>query len=232
MKRLGSFIRKNYKLLICISIVLILISLFYYKFEFKKIVREVGDILAIPSFLISFVVWNSVDIRPENLNSYYELRKKQEINRKRIKEKALCTFNEKLNEIKMLNKKFKIYAKNIDLGVGHQYQLADSLDRYDELVEFYKDTCDYIYDDFMISDTNTGQLDSIEKIEIKTIDNAKEIREKLKNNLNAINKNMFNVDKFKGNTNILKELFGEGSDYMDKYIEVCSLASHYLKEGE
>ena len=54
--------------------------------KIRSIYNDISIIIAIPSFLMSFVVLNVLDIRPENLDRYYERRKITdddiEINRK------------------------------------------------------------------------------------------------------------------------------------------------------
>ena len=106
--------KKNYKALVMLLIITVLISIVYYFCkESRDIFNSIESILAIPSLILSFIVLKVIDIKPENLDAYYRLRMMKNNEKKENKKRAKNAFEEKLNETKELNKKYSRFYSNI-----------------------------------------------------------------------------------------------------------------------
>ena len=62
------FFKNNKKILLSLLLLIVIIISTYTKI--RSIYNDISIIIAIPSFLMSFVVLNVLDIRPENLDRY------------------------------------------------------------------------------------------------------------------------------------------------------------------
>lgn len=67
-------------------IITILISILYYFCkESRDIFNSIASILAILSLILSFIVLNVIDVKPENLDAYHRLRVMKYNEKKKIK---------------------------------------------------------------------------------------------------------------------------------------------------
>ena len=185
------FFKKNCKALVMLLIITILISILYYFCkESRDIFNSIESILAIPSLILSFIVLKVIDIKPENLDAYHRLRMMKDNEKKENKKKAKKAFEEKLNEIKELNKKYSHFYSNIihnrDTAKSVINQCSDGLEK---LREFFEETKKYIFKDFLPEIKNLGELATIDNINVSIV--ALEDEDLLRDKLNEIKKELF-----------------------------------------
>lgn len=74
-----NFIKRNSSILFFILLIIIVVSIIYnLNQKSRDNLEAVATILAIPSFLMSFFVLNTLDLKPDHLNKYYFKRRKKE----------------------------------------------------------------------------------------------------------------------------------------------------------
>ena len=226
-----NFFKQNCKALVILFIITVLISILYYSCkESRDIFNSIESILAIPSLILSFIVLKVINIKPENLDAYHRLRVMQENEKKENKKNAKNAFKEKLNEIKELNKKYSQFYNNIIYSNDTANSVKTSCSQgLENLREFFEETNEYIYKDFLPGLKNLGELETIDNINVSIVD----LKDKdlLSDKLNEIKKELFTKDELLENDKKLLELlFAHNDGLMQKYLNTCNHAYKEIKE--
>lgn len=229
MKR---FLIKNFGAIVILSIVTVTISVLYYCCDkSRNMLNSIESILAIPSLMLSFIVLKVIDIKPENLDAYHRLRMMKDNEKKENKNRAKKAFEEKLNETKELNKKYYQFYSNVihdrDIAVSVKNQCSDGLEK---LLEFFDETKEYLFKDFLTEIKNLGELETIDNIDVSIVDLKDE--QVLLDELNKIKKELFtNTRLEEADKELLKLLFNDDG-LMQKYLNTCFHAYKELEEGK
>lgn len=194
----------------------------------RELVNSIASILALPSFIMPFVVLDKIKITPENLNAYFLTRKKKDADEKRNRNRAEMAFKDMYKEIEDLVGVFKDYYRN-ELNSLEKTKSAVSKcqSEYKELEKFFCETHEYIYDKRRPELYDVGDLKDryTESSKVETFNSAD--IEKLQNALAKLNKKMFyresrdEASQDKQAVEILKLLFDDNSGLMIKYMKLC-----------
>ena len=191
--------------------------------------NSIESILAIPSLMLSFIVLKVIDIKPENLDAYHRLRMMKDNEKKENKKKAKKAFAEKLNETKELNKKYCQFYSNVihdrDIAKSVKNQCSEGLEK---LREFFDETKEYLFKDFLPEIKNLGELETIDNINVSIVDLEDE--QVLWDKLNEIKKELFVKDQLLESDKVLLDLLFNDNGLMQKYLDTCNHAYKEIEE--
>lgn len=216
-----------------ILFLVVIIAVFYFitkSQERTNIIDSIASILAVPSFILSIFVFKTIDIKLENLDAYYYRRKMSDDTKRRNQKKAEEAFKDKLKEIEDLCKKYDKYLKN---KTAKEESAKSSINACQKgccvLRDFFDETKDYIFDDFLPKMENLGGLKTIGKIDVVII----EVKDKAQLNkaLLELKSEMFGSNMVNEKENQLLELlFGDSNGLMTKYVKTCFHAYKEIEE--
>lgn len=227
---MAKFLKKNSKTLMILLFITVLISLIYfYSEDSRNIINSMASILAIPSLILSFVVLKVIDIKPENLNAYHRKRLIRDNEKKANKKRAKNFFAEHLKEVHQLSLAYKSFYKNIESNIEcSKSSINQCCKGIDLLKEFFEETKDYIFINFLEEINDLGEVSSIDKVTISIVELTD--KESLENNLPKIESNTFKKESYDdGDRQILKDLFGNDG-LMELYIKTCLRAYEEIEE--
>ena len=224
-----NFYKKNFKSILLLIIVTIIISILYCQITFRKIIDSMASILAIPSLILSVIVLKVVDIKPSNLNAYHKSRKIEESTKKKNKVKVKKIFGDQLKEISALNKNYiNFYKTTVNNKEVSKRVLNACICRLEEFEGFFEDTKEYIFKDYLPEIFDLGGLK--EFIEINDLISELDDEKKIEDSLSKIDPNIFKENISKEDMDNLKELFFENG-LMVKYLKTCEHAYEEIQEG-
>lgn len=213
-----------YKLL---GVSIIISSILYYiKLD---IINFIASILALPSFILSIIVLNVVNIKPKDLDNYYHLRIMHDNEKKEYKVSAFKAFDDKLNEIKDLNNKYKLFYNNTLSNTSSNHHLKNHCEaNLEELKKFFSETKNYIFKVFLTDLKDLGGLKSIVEVKVSIVESDAE--NLLHDYLYKIPKELFQQDKLNDEDIILLKSLFDDDGIMSLYLKTCTRA-YELKEG-
>ena len=224
------FLIKNWEVIVILFIVIVVISVLYFCCDISRsIIDSIASILAIPSLMLSFIVLKVIDIKPENLDAYHHLRMMKDNEKKENKKQAEKAFEDNLNAIKELNKKYCQFYSNIKNDRDTAKSVINQcIEGQENLREFFEETKKYIFKDFLPEIKNLGELETIDNIIVSIV--ALKDEDLLSKKLNKIKKELFTKDQLsKNDKKLLKLLFGNNG-LMQKYLDTCNHAYKEIKE--
>lgn len=229
------FFKKNYKTFIGLFIVTTVISVIYFIVNKSgvetNIIDSIASILAFPSFILSFIVLKVIDIKPENLDAYYRVRRMSDNTKRGNEKKAEEAFEEKLNEIQNLNRKYSLYLQNKLIGSENSQSLIKTCrNGCHELKGFFKETQNHIFDGFLPGIQNLGELKAIDNRDVFIIENKD--KDQLSEVLSRLKPEIFDSDVLnEEEKQLLSLLFDDAKGLMIKYLETCVHAYNEIKEN-
>jgi hypothetical protein len=224
-----NFYKKNYKSILLLVSVTIIIIIIYCLFGFKKLIDSIASILAIPSLILSIMVLKVVDIKPQNLHAFRMSKNVEENAKKKNKTKAKNSFRDSLKEVSALNKKYINFYKNtVNNKEISKAGINECKSRFNELQIFFDDTKEYIFKDYIPVVRNLGGLQ--EYVEIDSLICVLEDEKKIEDNLSNIDLSIFECKSLKESDNNLSTLFGKNG-LMEKYLNTCDNAYESIEEG-
>ncbi|WP_186309489.1 hypothetical protein [Macrococcoides caseolyticum] len=160
------FFRNKIVLLLFLLLILILTGI---NFWFNHILNDISVILAIPSFLISFFVLNSLNITKYDLEDFYTKRKLKDAHHEEMKNEFVNYNNEHINVIKNSINDYEKYLRQIKASRKCNQQLINKCKNYLDLIEFYKKTIKFIKSEHLEKFKNTSFIDELDKEKYKDI---------------------------------------------------------------
>lgn len=223
-----AFFKKNRMYFVVLIVILVICGVVYWKQP--KWIDAVASILAIPSVVLSIIVLEAVDIKPENLEAYYRLRRMTDNEKRENKKRAKTAFEEMFTQIeKLITKNFSNFYKNKKAQRTVAKSAADEcVQSIDKVILFFDETKDYICRDFLVGANNIGEIYKIYQSSVVLFDAKDE--KKLSESLYMLNHEIFHkVNLSKEDFELLEELFGEDA-LMQKYCKTCFYAFNMIKE--
>lgn len=227
------FFRKNCKGFLILLSVTIIIGFIYFMSDkcgvVTYIIDSIASILAVPSIILSFIVLKVIDIKPENLDAYHRLRVMKDNEKKENKKKAKKAFGEELNVVRTLNEQYKKVYKNTISGVDIANSVINQCrEGLDKLKDFFSDTKEYIFKDFLPDVKNLGELKTIDRVDVSIVNLEDE--HLLKEKLNSVRSDMFkNIEAREKNQELFKLLFDDNA-LMETYLKTCARAYEEIVE--
>ena len=223
------FFKNNKKILLSLLVLIVIIISTYTKI--RSIYNDISIIIAIPSFLMSFVVLNVLDIRPENLDRYYERRKITdddiEINRKEFIEyldEKLTPINRNIDDVQSY-----IYMKNNKTPLNPQ-KVNSCKNNYKSIELYFHETKKCVEREVLSIIATKDELMGFDKINYQNVYMSSDDLLKLDRLLNKMSMDYFvEGDLSEGKLKELKELFTKDSGLYTKYFNISKEA--YKKLG-
>lgn len=229
------FLRKNCKRFLILFSVTTIIGFIYFMSDkdgdLTYIIDSLASILAVPSILLSFIVLKVIDIKPENLDAYYRVRRMSDNTKRQNENKAEKAFEEKLNEIQNLNRKYSLYFQNKQIGSENSQSLIKACrNGCNELKEFFKETKSHIFDGFLPGIQDLGELKAIDNRDVFIIENKE--KDQLSEILSKLKPEIFDSEVLnEEEKQMLNLLFDDAKGLMIKYLETCAHAYDEIKEN-
>ena len=218
---------KQNKITILIMIgLIVIISLIYFFYEpAQEFFNAISIILAMPSFLISFVVLKVLNVTPRELDRYYRTRKikdtKIEINRSEFKiylEEKLATTDNSL-------RKFEEYLKHKSSNDPINKQLINHCKKsYEDLSNFYFKTKDCVQTETLNFTTIEDSLSPLDPTDYSDVNMSEEDLSELGTLLKSLSNDYFKEEAL--NTDKIKELtkiFDIEDGLFKKYFSICKV---------
>ena len=227
---MNELFKKNWRALAILLIITFLISILYYYFDVCRVIfNSIASILAIPNLIVSFIVLKVIDIKPENLDSYYRLRMMKDNENKENKKKAKKAFADNLNSTKELCKKYSNFYSNKKnkRGIANS-SINQCVEGQEKLREFFEETKEYIFADFLPKIKNLGELETIDNVNVSLVNLSD--KDSLSEKLNKIKEELFRKEELsEDDENLLDKLFSD-KGLMQKYLNTCNHAYKEIEE--
>lgn len=236
MKEFIDFWKLNKKTVIFMLALVVIIILLCIFANLKCFFDAAASVVAIPAFIMSFVVISVVNITPKNLDAYYKRRVKKENeiidNNKKLKE----LFDEHLKEVEIESDVFKLFLLRKLEGKSVNEPMKKKFEKALELFhEFLFKTNRYLkfYIDQNEGDLgNIGRITDISEFNLSFSIDSKEIELLIKQMDKVFKLNSLYDDALDDNDkNLLRELFDDNSTGLCfKYLSVCNSTYNELNK--
>lgn len=200
----------------------------------KSVIDDFASILAIPSFLVSILVWEKVTVSEKDLIAYHNQKRAEEEVVKLHKTNARKQFDDHLGQMTSIVRIYVNNLKNTKQGLEiSTSNIKDCMKNIDVLTEFINRTSPFIFNVYLptlrmekkseVAKASTVNLESC----IKESD-----KESLDNLLGQLSADLFNnTEKEQIKIGVLEKLFSNHG-LIDKYIATCEASKTILSEGK
>lgn len=234
----SSFYKNNKKVLIWIGWLTFIISVTYIVLKilsmkysdssllkfFSDIFNDISIIIAIPSFLMSFIVLNILEVRPENLENYYQRRKLNDEAIETENEEFVKYLDEKRTEIEVAIKDIQEYIKIKDNKSFLNIQTVNNCQsNCNQFEEYFSETFNCVDREILNVIETKGELNGLDKTNYKDIFLIKDEVILLQKELESFQLNYFDQDAIdEDKLNILKNLFNNRTGLYVRYYKLTT----------
>lgn len=232
----SSFYKNNKKELNVIVVVILCISVTYILFQIlsmiwrdssllkflSNIYNDISIIIAIPSFLMSFIVLNILEVRPENLENYYKRRKMNDEAIATENKEFVSYLDENRTEIEVVIKDIQEYIKMKDNKSALNNQIVNNCkSNCTKIEEYYLETINCVDREVLSIIETKAELKGLDKTDYKKIFLSEDQKGELEKDLDLLQLDYFDqslVDELK--LNMLKNLFNNKTGLYVKYYKL------------
>ena len=227
-----TFYEKYRKLVNGMVVLTFFLTFLYFFGTTRSIIDSISNILAIPGFLMVFIVLDTLNILPSDLDDYYTKREMKKLATKKNKRNFVQKIADSRTPVERNVKKIYKYTTKVSNGGEVAPMLThDCLDFYEDAADYVKETSEYVMEVLKIMEKDIV-IDKIDPIDLSGILMKKEEIDKLKSELLLINESYFKNERLEEDKiERLKLIYSENTGLFNRYYSLCEVVYLDLEGG-